>query len=545
MAKQIEYGDRARAAAKAGIDKLADLVKATLGPKGRYIVLDRKFGSPIVTNDGVTIAKEIELEDPFENMGAQLIREVSSKTNDVTGDGTTTACVLAQAIMKEGYRNITAGASGVYIKRGIDAAVAVVVKALAGMARKIDLSDKEKAWPELFNIANISANDKEIAKHITEAILKVGADGVVTVEESRSAETTLEIVEGMQFDRGFASPFFMTDMERQEVILNDPQILITDKRLSDVRELIPSLKLLSESKKAFLIIAEDFDQQVLATLVLNNLNKVFVCAAVKAPGFGDRRKDILQDIAVLTGGQVISEELSRRLDKVTVEMFGKAKRVVISKESTTIVSTAGDKNEIKDRVAGIRKQLEIAVSEFDKEKLNERLAKLTGGIAVINVGAITETEMKAKKFKVEDAMHATKAAVEEGVVVGGGVALLCAGLALDGLYSPHRDENVGIKIIQSISTEPVRVIARNAGMDDSVVVNEIIKNENENKNYGLNAETLEYEDLVKAGIIDPVKVTRTALQNAASIAGLLLTTEGLVTDIPIPGKDKLDDFDKL
>jgi len=544
MAKQISYGDPARAAAKAGIDKLADLVKATLGPKGRYIVLDRKFGPPIVTNDGVTIAKEIELEDPFENMGAQLVREVSSKTNDVTGDGTTTACVLAQAILKEGYRNITAGASGVYIKRGIDAAVAVVVKKLKEMAKTIDLKDKKAAREQISNIAFISAQDTEIAEKITDAILKVGADGVVTVEEGKSAETTLEVVEGMQFERGFTSPFFMSDPDRQEAVLNDCHILITDKRLSDVRELIPALKMLSDTKKPFLIIAEDIDQQVLATLVLNHLNKVFTCVAVKAPMFGERRKEMLHDIAILTGGIVFTEELGRRLDKPELSMMGKAKRVVVTKETTTIMSSEGDKKAVADRVAGIRKQIQDAVSEFDKEKLQQRLAKLTGGVAVISVGAVTETEMKAKKFKVEDSMHATKAAVEEGIVVGGGVALLRAAEELDRIDKMKlADEDVGVRIVRRALEEPVRVIAANAGADPTVVVNEILKSEN--LNFGLNAETMTFEDLVKAGIIDPVKVTRSALQNAASITGLLLTTEGLVTDIPNHSKDKLDDFDKL
>ena len=546
MAKQISYGDKARAAAKAGIDKLADLVKATLGPKGRHIVLDRKFGSPIITNDGVTIAKEIELEDPLENMGAQLIREVSSKTNDVTGDGTTTACVLAQAILKEGYRNITAGASGVYIKRGIDMAVERVMKTLKHMAEKINIkTEPAKAEAQIDNIAYISSQNHEIAGKITEAILKVGADGVVTVEEGKTAETTLEIVEGMQFERGFGSPFFMTDTERLEAVLQEPYILITDKRLSDVRELVPVLKVLAETKKPFLIIAEDFDQQVLATLVLNHLNKVFFCCAVKAPGFGERRNEMLHDIATLTGGQVISEELSRRLDKATLEMMGKAKRIVITKETTTIMSDEGDKDVINERASGIRKQIEDSVSEFDKEKLRERLAKLTGGIAVINVGAVTESEMKAKKFKVEDALHATKAAVDEGIIVGGGVALLRASRTLVDFAGHNPDETVGIKIVMRALEEPVRVIASNAGLDPTVVVNDILSYPDDHMNFGLNAESMVFEDLIEAGVIDPVKVTRTALENAASIAGLLLTIEGMVTDIPTPGKDKMDDFDKI
>ena len=546
MAKQISYGDKARAAAKAGIDKLADLVKATLGPKGRHIVLDRKFGSPIITNDGVTIAKEIELEDPLENMGAQLIREVSSKTNDVTGDGTTTACVLAQAILKEGYRNITAGASGVYIKRGIDMAVERVMTVLKHMAEKINIKTAPvRAEDQLNNIAYISSQNHEIAGKITEAILKVGADGVVTVEEGKTAETTLEIVEGMQFECGFGSPFFMTDTERLEAVLQEPYILITDKRLSDVRGLVPALKVLAETKKPFLIIAEDFDQQVLSTLVLNHLNKVFFCCAVKAPGFGERRNEMLHDIATLTGGQVISEELSRRLDKATLEMMGKAKRIVITKETTTIMSDEGDKDVINERASGIRKQIEDSVSEFDKEKLRARLAKLTGGIAVINVGAVTESEMKAKKFKVEDALHATKAAVDEGIIVGGGVALLRASRTLVDFAGHNSDETVGIKIIMRALEEPVRVIASNAGLDPTVVVNDILSYPDDRMNFGFNAESMVFEDLIEAGVIDPVKVTRTALENAASIAGLLLTIEGMVTDIPTPGKDKMDDFDKI
>ena len=548
MAKQISYGDEARQAAKAGIDKLANLVKATLGPKGRYIILDRVFGSPVITNDGVTIAKEIELEDPFENMGANLVKEVSSRTNDVTGDGTTTACVLAQAILKEGYRNITAGASGVYIKRGIDAAVAVVVEELKAMATEIDLTDKETARAEVFNIANISANDKEIAGKITEAILAVGADGVVTVEEGKTPETTLELVEGMQFEQGYRSPYFMTDLERQEAVLQNSvegvYILITDKRLSDIRELLPILDKLSKTKIPFLIIADDYDPHILATLALNTINKVFQCVAVRAPYFGDRKKEMLRDIAVLTGGKVISDEMEWRLDKATLDMMGRAKRVVVTKDVTTIVSSAGDKKAIEERVAGLRKQILDTVSDFEKEKLHHRLAKLTGGVAIISVGAVTETEMKAKKFKVEDAMHATKAALEEGVVVGGGVALLRASRIIDAAsIGKTRDELIGAQIVQTALEEPIRVIAFNAGMDPSVVINEVVKAQN--PNYGLNAETLEYVDLVNAGIIDPVKVTRTALQNAASIAGLLLTTEGLITEIRDPKKSKADMLDQL
>lgn len=529
MPKQIKYADEARRLAKIGIDKLADAVKATLGPKGRYVVLDKKFGPPVVTNDGVTIAKEIELEDPFENMGARLIQEVSSKTNDVTGDGTTTACVLAQAILKEGYRNITAGANPMLIKHGIDAAVEIITHALKKIAKVIDLKSRG-AREEIFNIANISANDKDIAEKITEAILKVGKDGVIAVEEGKSAETTLEIVEGMQFDRGFASPYFITDTERMEAVLNDACVLITDKRLSDVREMLPILKQLSEAKKPFIIIADEIDQQVLATLVLNHLQKVFHCVAVKAPGFGERRKEMLHDIAALTGGKVITEELGRRLDKATLDQLGKAKRITVGKESATIISTNGDKKEIEERVAGIRKQIKDTHSEFDREKLQERLAKLTGGIAVIEVGAVTETEMKAKKFKVEDAMHATKAAVEEGIVVGGGVALIRAAELLQASNFSDPDEQTGRNIVLKALEEPLRVIASNAGRDASVVVDEVRKTRE--VNFGFNAATMQFEDLVVAGVIDPVKVTRTALKNAASIAGLLLTTEVLITDTP-------------
>ncbi len=530
MAKQIIFGDEARKQAKIGVDKLANAVKATLGPKGRYVVLDKKFGSPTVTNDGVTIAKDIELEDAFENMGAQLVREVSSKTNDVTGDGTTTACVLAQAIINEGYRNITAGANAMHIKRGIDKAVTAVVEELKRMRTIIKIEQKDKAREEIYQIAHISANDQIIAEKITDAILKVGKDGVITVEEGKSAETTLEVVEGMQFDRGFVSPYFVTDADRMEAILEDAYVIITDKKVSAMPDLLPVLQKIAETGKPFLLIAEEVEGEALATLVVNRLQGRLRCAAVKAPGFGDRRKEMLQDIATLTGGSVISEELGLKLEKAGIEMLGKAKRVVIDKENTTIVGGDGKKKDIEGRISTIRKQIEATTSDYDKEKLQERLAKLSGGVAVIEVGAATETEMKTKKFKVEDAMHATKAGVEEGIVVGGGVALLRASEVLKKLKVEDADEQVGVKIIQNALEEPVRVIAENAGLDGSIAIDKV-RNSN-NPNFGLNADTGEFVDLVKAGVIDPVKVTRTALQNAASIASLLLTTEVLVADIP-------------
>ncbi|OGR97632.1 MAG: chaperonin GroL [Elusimicrobia bacterium RIFCSPLOWO2_01_FULL_64_13] len=530
MAKQISYADEARKLAKAGVDKLANAVKATLGPKGRFVVLDKKFGSPTVTNDGVTIAKEIELEDPFENMGAQLVKEVASKTNDVTGDGTTTACVLAQAIIGEGYRNITAGANAMHIKRGIDKAVAAVVDELKRMRTTVNLNAKEKAKDEISQIATISANDRVIGNLIADAILKVGKDGVITVEEGKSAETTMDVVEGMQFDRGFVSPYFVTDAERMEVILEDAYVVVTDKKVSAMPDLLPLLQKIVEAGKPFLLIGEEVEGEALATLVVNRLQGRLRCAAVKAPGFGDRRKEMLQDIATLTGGQVISEEVGMKLEKAALDMLGKAKRIVVDKENTTIVSGEGKKKDIEARIGLIRRQIEETTSDYDKEKLQERLAKLSGGVAVIEVGAATETEMKTKKFKVEDAMHATRAGVEEGIVVGGGVALLHAADVLKKLKAEDPDEQTGIRIIQRSLEEPIRIIAENAGLDGSIVVDKV--RHSSDPNFGLNADTGEYTDLVKAGIIDPVKVTRTALQNAASIASLMLTTEVLITDIP-------------
>ena len=531
MSKQIKYGDDARRALQAGVDKLANAVKATLGPKGRFVVLDKKFGSPTVTNDGVTVAKDIELEDPFENMGAQLIREVSSKTNDVAGDGTTTASVLAQAIVAEGIRSITFGANATHIKRGIDKAVEAVVAQLKKSSKTVNIEkEKESAKAQIEQIATVSANDTTIGKLIAEAILKVGKDGVITVEEGKSAVTTMEIVEGMQFDRGYVSPYFVSDAERMEGILDNPYIIITDKKVSAMAELLPVLEKVLQSGKPFLIIAEDIEGEALATLVVNKLQGRLRCVAVKAPGFGDRRKEMLEDIAVLTGGIVISEEKGLKLDKADLTMLGRAKRVVVDKENTTIVDGDGVKKDIEARIGQIRKQIEDTTSDYDKEKLQERLAKLKGGVAVINVGAATETEMKTKKFKVEDAMHATRAGVEEGIVPGGGTALLRASVALNSVKSDDVDEQTGINIIKRALEAPVKQIAENAGVDGAVVVSKIL--DNKSAAYGFNADTGVFEDLIQAGIVDPTKVVRSALENAASVASLLLTSEVLVTDQP-------------
>ena len=524
MAKQLVYTDEARKAMKAGVDKLANAVKVTLGPKGRYVVLDKKFGSPTVTNDGVTIAKEIELEDPFENMGAQLVKEVASKTNDIAGDGTTTATVLAQTMISEGLRNITAGANANHIKIGIDKAVNAVI----GEIKKVSKKVSSKA--EIAQIASISANDKEIGDLIADAMDKVGKDGVITVEEGKSADTTLDVVEGMQFDRGYTSPYFVTDAERMEGVLENPYIIITDKKISSMQEILPLLEKVVQTGKGFIIIAEDIEGEALATLVVNKIRGTLKVIAVKAPGFGDRRKEMLQDIAILTGGTVISEETGLKLDAATLDMLGQAKRVVVDKENTTIVSGSGKKEEIDQRIAQIRKQIEETKSDYDKEKLQERLAKLVGGVAVINVGAATEAEMKAKKFKVEDAMNATRAGVEEGMVAGGGVALLKAQAVLDGLKGADSDEQTGINIVKKSLEGPIRQIIENAGIEASVIVDKI-KNKKDAA-YGYNADNDEFVDMIKAGIVDPAKVTRTALQNAASIAGLVLTTEALVTDKP-------------
>jgi len=533
MAKQLKFYDDAMKAIKKGVDQLADAVKITLGPRGRYVVLDKKFGSPTVTNDGVTVAKDIELEEPFENMGAELVKEVASKTNDVAGDGTTTATILAQIIISEGLRNITAGANPIHIKRGIEKAVDAVIKEIKKQAKQV------KTKEEIAQIASIAANNKEIGDLIADAMDKVGKDGVITVEEGKSAETTLDVVEGMQFDRGYISPYFITDAERMEAVLEEPYIVITDKKLSAMADFLPLLEKVAQTGKSFLLVAEDVEGEALATLVVNKLRGTLKCTAVKAPGFGDRRKEMLQDIAVLTGGQVISEELGIKLDKVGLDMLGQCKRVTVDKENTTIVGGAGEKKEIEKRIGQIRRQIEETTSDYDKEKLQERLAKLVGGVAVVNVGAATETEMKTKKFKVEDAMHATRAGVEEGIIPGGGVLLLRAQEILEKMKATDADEQTGINIVRRALEEPIRQIAENAGLEGSVVVGKVRAME---CNHGLNAETGEYVDMVKAGIVDPAKVVRCALQNAASIAGLLLTTDVLVTDIPEKKKEAMPSY---
>ena len=524
MAKQLVYSDDAVKAIKSGVDKLANAVKVTLGPRGRYVVLEKKFGSPTITNDGVTIAKEIDLEDPNENIGAQLVREVASKTNDVSGDGTTTACVLAQALIVEGFRNIVAGANPMHIKNGMDKAVKSVIERIKKVAKPV------KTKEEIAQIATISANDKEIGNLIADAMEKVGKDGVITVEEGKSAETTLDVVEGMKFDRGYISPYFVTDAERMETVVDDPYIVITDKKISAMNDFLPLLEKIAQGGKSFVLIAEDVEGEALATLVVNRLRGTLKCVAIKAPGFGDRRKEMLQDIATLTGGQVISEEAGMKLDKATVDLLGSAKRVVVDKENTIIVSGGGDKKDIEKRIAQIRKQIEDTTSDYDKEKLQERLAKLAGGVAVINVGGATETAMKTKKFKVEDAMHATRAGVEEGIVAGGGVSLLGCIEVLKGLKGTDIDEQTGINIVIRALEEPIRQISENAGFEGSIVVGKV--RESKEQNFRLNAETGVYGDLIKDGVVDPAKVVRTALENASSIAGLLLITKVLISDIP-------------
>ena len=523
MAKQIVYQEDARRKLKAGVDKLANAVKVTLGPKGRSVILDKKFGSPTVIDDGVTIAKEIELEDPFENMGAQLVREAAAKTNDDAGDGTTTAITLAQALLAEGFKNITAGANPTHIKRGMDKAVFAVVKEIKETKKQV------KTKEEKTQVATISANDREVGKLIAEALERVGHEGVITVEEGKSAETTLEVVEGMQFDRGYVSPYFVTDAEKMEASLEDPYIIITDKKVSAMNELLPILEKVVQTGKPFVIVAEDIDGEALATLVVNRLRGTLKAAAVKAPGFGDRRKELLEDIAVLTKGQVISEEKGFKLEKASLDMLGRAKRVVIDKENTTIVDGAGDKNAIKARMEQLRRQIKDTTSDYDREKLEERLAKLSGGVAVISVGAATETEMKAKKSKVEDAKNATRAGVEEGIVAGGGTALLRAAKVLEKLKGEDPDEQTGINIVKKALEGPARQLAENSGLEGSVVVNKILSL---NDGWGFDADTGEYADMFKSGIVDPAKVVRVALQNAASIAGTVLTTEVLVSDLP-------------
>ena len=522
-AKELHFNTDARAALKRGVDQLAEAVKVTLGPKGRNVVIDKKFGAPTVTKDGVTVAKEIELSDPLENMGAQMVKEVATKTSALAGDGTTTATVLAQAIFREGLKNVTAGVNPMALKRGIDAAVSAVVEEL----KKMSVPTKGKK--EIAQVGSISANnDKEIGDLIAEAMEKVGKDGVITVEEAKGLETTLETVEGMQFDRGYLSPYFVTDPEKMESVLEDALILIHDKKISSMKDLLPILEKVAQMGKPLLIIAEDIEGEALATLVVNKLRGTLRVAAVKAPGFGDRRKAMLEDIAVLTGGQVISEEVGFKLENAVVTDLGRAKRIVVDKETTTIIDGQGDEEKIKGRIKELKAAIEKTTSDYDREKLQERLAKLAGGVAVINVGAPTESEMKEKKARVEDALHATRAAVEEGIVPGGGVALVRAQKALKTLKLTEADEQIGVDIVRRAIEEPMRIIVQNAGGEGSIVV-EKIRQSKEN-NYGYNALTDEYEDLVLAGVIDPTKVTRTALQNAASIASLLLTTEAIIVE---------------
>ena len=523
-AKQIVYSENARASILRGVNQLADAVKATLGPKGRNAILDKKFGAPLITKDGVTVAKEIELKDPYENMGAQLVREVASKTSDVAGDGTTTATVLAQAIFREGVKNITAGANPMDIKRGIDKAVEAVVEELKKLSKPC------KAKKEISQIGTISANnDATIGDLIAEAMEKVGKDGVITVEEAKSMSTSLDVVEGMQFDRGYISPYFITDAERMEVSLEDAFLLIHEKKISSMKDLLPLLEQVAKMGKPLVIIAEDVEGEALATLVVNKLRGILNVAGVKAPGFGDRRKAMLEDIATLTGGQVISEDLGLKLENVKLTDLGRAKRVTIDKDNTTIVEGHGDEKKIQARVKQVKAQIEETTSDYDREKLQERLAKIVGGVAVINVGASTETEMKEKKARVEDALHATKAAVEEGIVPGGGVALLRCVSALDKITNLPHDQQVGVNIVKRALEEPIRQITQNAGLEGSVVVERVKK---EAANSGFDAAAEKYVDLIEAGIIDPTKVTRYALQNAASVASLMLTTEVMVSEIP-------------
>jgi chaperonin GroEL len=524
MPKQLKFDDEARAALLKGVNVLAAAVKATMGPKGRNVVIDKKFGSPTITKDGVTVAKEIELKDNYEDMGAQMLKEVASKTSDIAGDGTTTATVLAQAIVREGLKNVTAGANPMGLKRGIDAAVDAVVEDL----KKMSKSTKDKK--EIAQVASIASNnDKTIGTLIAEAMEKVGKDGVITVEESKSAETVLDVVEGMQFDRGYLSPYFVTDAERMECVLEDALVLIHEKKISVMKDMLPLLEQVARAGKPFLVIAEDVEGEALATLVVNKLRGTLHCAAVKAPGFGDRRKAMLEDIATLTGGKAITEDLGIKLENIKLEDLGKAKKVVVDKDNTTLVEGAGKATTIEGRIRQIRAQIEETTSDYDREKLQERLAKLAGGVAVIKVGAATETAMKEKKARVEDALNATRAAVEEGIVPGGGVALLRASSAVDALKLSG-DEKVGAMIVKRALEEPIRNIVENAGLEGSVIVEKVKAEKVATR--GFDAESLEYVDMMQAGIIDPTKVERVALQNAASVAGLLLTTEALVTDLP-------------
>jgi chaperonin GroEL len=537
-AKIVEFGIDARAGLKRGVDQLANAVKVTLGPKGRNVIIDKKFGAPTITKDGVTVAKEIELDDPTENMGAQMVKEVASKTSDVAGDGTTTATVLAQAIYREGLKNVTAGANPMDLKRGVDLAVDKVVEYLQKTSKEV--GGKE----EIAQVGSISANnDKEIGALIADAMEKVGKDGVITVEEAKGTETGLEVVEGMQFDRGYLSPYFITDSEAMEVSLEDPQILIHDKKISAMKDLLPILEKVAQAGKPLLIISEDLEGEALATLVVNKLRGTLRVAAVKAPGFGDRRKAMLEDIAILTGGTVISEERGYKLENATVEFLGTAKKVVIDKDNTTIVEGAGKTKDIKQRINEIKAQIENTTSDYDREKLQERLAKLSGGVAVLKIGAATEIEMKEKKARVEDALHATRAAVEEGIVAGGGVALVRATSVLEDLEGANLDQTTGIKIVYKAMQEPLKQIVNNAGLEGAVVLNKVKEGK---KDFGFNAATDEYVKMISAGIIDPTKVTRTALQNAASVSALLITTEAVIFEkkeeekMPMPAAGGMD-----
>jgi len=523
MAKIIEYSADARQALKRGVDQLAEAVKTTLGPKGRNVVIEKKFGAQTVTKDGVTVAKEIELEDPFENMGAQMVKEVASKTSDVAGDGTTTATVLAQMIFDEGMRNVTAGANPMDLKRGVEDAVKTVVENLKKMSKTV--TDRK----EIAQVATVSANtDSTIGELIADAMEKVGKDGVITVEEAKTTETSMELVEGMQFDRGYISPYFVTDAESMEAVLEDALILIYDKKISAMKDLLPILEKVAQMGKPLLVIAEDVEGEALATLVVNKLKGTIKAAAVKAPGFGDRRKAMLEDIAILTGGRVIAEEAGFKLENTTTADLGKAKRVRIDKDNTTVVEGGGDSKDIQGRIAQIKKQIETTTSDYDREKLQERLAKLAGGVAVLNIGAVTEVELKEKKARVEDALHATRAAVEEGIVAGGGVALLRCLPAIENIKADG-DKKIGINIVKRAIEEPIRQIANNAGLEGSIIVQEVKRKEG---NYGFNAQTEKYEDLMASGVIDPTKVVRTALENAASVASLLLTTEAVIAEKP-------------
>ena len=527
MAKIIKRGDEARKALEAGVNQLADTVKVTLGPKGRNVVLDKKFGTPLITNDGVSIAKEIELDDPFENMGAQLVREVSTKTNDVAGDGTTTATLLAQAMIHDGLKNLAAGANPIVMKKGMAKAVSAAVAAIKEQSQKVNGTD------DIARVGTVSYGDETIGKLIAEAMEKVSADGVITIEESKTAETYSEVVEGMMFDRGYITPYMVTDTEKMEAVVDDAYILITDKKISVISDILPILEQLVQSGKKLVIIAEDVEGEALSTLIVNRLRGTLNVVCVKAPGFGDRRKEMLQDIAILTGGQVISEELGYELKSATVDMLGRARQVKVTKENTTIVDGSGDKQAIKDRVSQIRAQIAVTTSDYDKEKLQERLAKLAGGVAVIKVGAATETEMKEKKLRIEDALNATRAAVEEGIVAGGGTAYVNAVPAVEKLIGKvEGDEKTGVKIIVNALQEPVRQIAKNAGVDGSVVLEKI--KSSRKVGYGFDAYKEVYCDMIGAGIVDPAKVTRSALENAASVSSMVLTTEALVADKPEP-----------